>query len=149
MNKILIVFLCVLGLAVAGMPAYANPTSKKITLTCSSVAPDNVKGSATVQLCETTNCGSVAGDNSVTCPPIPCDTLGTISSTVLCDTAATTTPFRVGALSVNVCIQQDEDIQPTCTPHTGIALTGKGFFTVVGPQPPSPIDSDRVSLIVK
>jgi hypothetical protein len=58
-------------------------------------------------------------------------------------------PFKVGAVSANTCYQQDEDLQPTCTPHPGtgggIALGKKGFFTVVGPG----TDSDTVSLTVR
>ena len=149
MNKIMIVAGCLLGLALACIPAYASPTNKKITLSCSSAASDSVTGSATVTLCETTNCGSVPGDDSVTCPPVMCDISGTVSITNACSTDAATVPFKVGAVSANTCYQQDEDLQPTCTPHPGtgggIAITGKGFFTVVGPGN----DGDTVSLTVK
>jgi hypothetical protein len=151
MNKILTVFLCVLGLAVACIPAYANPTNKKITLTCASVTGDSVTGSATVTLCETTNCGSVVGDDSITCLPVTCDSTSTVSMTNVCSTDAATVPFKVGAVSVNTCYHEDEDSQDVehCTPHPGtgggIAVTGKGFFTVVGPG----TDSDTVSLTVK
>ena len=34
MNKIMIVAGCLLGLALACIPAYASPTDKKITLSC-------------------------------------------------------------------------------------------------------------------
>ncbi len=149
MNKIVIVAGCLLGLALACIPAYANPTSKKITLSCASVAGDSVAGSATVTLCETTNCGSVPGDDSVTCPPVTCDSTFTVSMTNVCSTDVATAPFKVGAVSANICYQADEDGGETCTPHPGtgggIAVTGKGFFTVVGPGN----DSDTVSLTVK
>lgn len=150
MNKVVIALGCLLGLAAACIPAYANPTDKKITLTCSSLAPDNVKGSATVTLCETTNCGNTLGDDSITCPQVMCDTAGTISVTSVCSTDSAGTPFKVGAVSVNVCYQQDEEQQgATCTPHPGngggTAITGKGFATAVAPGG----DSDTVSLTVK
>jgi len=37
--KLLIVVGCLLGFALAWIPAYASPTSKKITITCTSVTP--------------------------------------------------------------------------------------------------------------
>ena len=149
MNRIIIVSGCLLGLALACIPAYASPTDKKITLTCSSLIPDNVSGSVNVTLCETTNCGNAPGDDSITCPQVNCDTASTVSITTVCSTDSAAPPFKVGAVSVNLCIQEDQDGQPTCTPHPGtgggIALTGKGFSTAVG----SSTDSDTVSLTVK
>ena len=149
MNRIMIVAGCLLGLALACIPAYASPTNKKITLSCASTASDSITGSATVTLCETTNCANISGDDSITCPPVACDTSGTVSITDVCSTDAATTPFKVSAVSVNICYKADEDGQEACTPHPGtgggIAVGGKGFFTVVGPGN----DSDTVSLTVK
>ena len=137
------------GLALAWMPAYASPTNKKITLTCNSPnAGDPISGSVTVTLCDTTAC-----DNSLVCPVVNCETGGTISVTQACSTDNATTPFKVGAVSVNICYQEDGDPNPTCTQHPGagggIAVTGKRFTTVVGPGPPPTGDGDTVSLIVK
>jgi hypothetical protein len=144
MKKVVIAWFCVLGLAVACIPAYANPTSKKITLTCSSSTGDAVSGSVDVILCDSTQCVQ-----SIACPQVTCDSVS-ISTTTLCSTDTAQVPFKVGAVHVNVCYQQDEDLQPTCTPHpdtvgAGVAITGKGFFTVVGPG----TDSDTVTLTVK
>src|SRR5215469_13305264 len=97
-TKILSAVGCLLGLALAWLPAYASPTNKKITLTCNSPgAKDSVGGSVTVTLCETTNCGTVPGDNSLVCQPVNCDSSGTISMTQACSTDAATPPFKVGA----------------------------------------------------
>lgn len=102
----------------------------------------------TVTLCDTTAC-----DNSLVCPVVNCDTGGTISVTQACNTDNATTPFKVGAVRVNICYQEDGDLNPTCTQHPGTgggtAVTGKGFTTVVGPGSPPTGDGDTVSLIVK
>jgi hypothetical protein len=144
MNKIMIVAGCLLGLALACIPAYASPTNKKITLSCSSAAGDSVAGSVNVTLCDSPAC-----DQSFPCLPVACDSANTVSTTVVCSTDAATVPFKVGAVSINICYQEDEDGGPNCTQHPGtgggIAMGGKGFFTVVGPG----TDSDTVSLIVK
>jgi hypothetical protein len=42
MNKILTLSCCLLGLAVACVPAYANPFNKKITLSCDVTAGTDV-----------------------------------------------------------------------------------------------------------
>ena len=99
----------------------------------------------TVTLCETTNCGNVLGDNSLVCQPVNCDSAGTMSVTQVCST-----DFKVGAVSVNICYQEDLDLNPTCTQHPGtgggVAIGGKGFSTVVGPGSPPVGDGDTVSL---
>ncbi|HEY2524710.1 MAG TPA: hypothetical protein VGI29_06600 [Candidatus Binataceae bacterium] len=143
-TKMVIVVGCLLGLALAWLPAYASPTDKKITLTCNSPnAGDSISGSVTVTLCDTTDCGT-----SLVCTPVNCDSSGTMSVTQACGTN-----FKVGAVSVNICYQEDQDGGPTCTQHPGtgggIAITGKGFTTVVGPGSPPTGDGDTVSLIVK
>src|SRR5579872_6726576 len=51
MNKIVIVAGCALGLALAWIPAYASPTSKKVTITCNSATGVLVTGTADVYLC--------------------------------------------------------------------------------------------------
>jgi hypothetical protein len=147
-TKVLIVVGCLLGLALAWLPAYASPSSR-ITLTCDSPnAGDSVSGSVTVTLCETTNCGSTPGDSSYVCTPVSCDSANIMSVKQACDAG-----FKATAVSVNICYQEDQDGNPTCTSHpgdgTGIALGKKGFSTVVGPGSPPYGDGDTVSLTVK
>jgi hypothetical protein len=86
MNKILAVSCCLLGLAMAAIPAYASPMRKKITIDCSNVtAPNSITGSATVTLCAsspTDYCGT-----RYQCPsmPVSCNSTGVVSITVMCD----------------------------------------------------------------
>ena len=80
MNKILTVSCCLLGLAVACVPAYASPTRKKITLGCGgAVAPDYVIGTATVTLCASSASGLCTGETKIcqfTPIPLACDSIG-------------------------------------------------------------------------
>src|SRR6185437_13207311 len=67
MNRIMIVLGCLLGLALACIPAYASPTDKKITLSCDvSAGSDIITGTATVTLCaesgKTTPCTGATFD---------------------------------------------------------------------------------------
>ncbi len=148
MNKILTVSCCLLGLAVACVPAYASPTRKKITLDCSSAAPDIITGNATVTLCGSSPTGVCGGDMYV-CPstPVYCDSSGTtapISTTVQC-----TAPFKVDGMTATIgFIDYDGSISSTTIitsggSSPGSTLSGKGFVTTTGSG------SDTVSLTVK
>lgn len=148
MKKLLTVSSCVLGLVLACIPAYASPTSKKITLDCSSVAPDIITGNATVTLCGSSTTG-VCGGLTFTCPstPVYCDSSGAtapISTTVGC-----IAPFRVDAMSATIgFIDYAGSISSTTIIDTGgsspaSTLSGRGFTTTDG------YNSDTVTLTVK
>ena len=145
MKKILAVSYSLLGLAVVCMPAYATPTGKKITLTCSSAAGEIVTGDATVTLCATpATC--VDPTQSVVCPTINCDS-SNISATIACAAS-----FKVGAITAQIDLTDDEGNTAGSSPSA--TLGGKGFSTTVatdsaGPNADPDSSSDTVSLRVK
>jgi len=153
MNKILTGFLCVLGLAITCMPAYANPTDKKITLDCSSSeAGEVVYGDATVTLCDELTSTSPCVE-SVTCQ-VTCESDAVPpSQTISCSTDTANPPFKVHAMTAQINFRDSEGNTGGSAPS--VTLTGKGFFTAVGPdsdpQTETDTDSDTetVSLTVK
>ena len=89
MNKIVIVAGCLLGLALACIPAYASPTSKKVTITCNSATGASVTGTADVYLCSSIDTSATDPVNqcvgATQCPSdFTCDSTGTISITMPC-----------------------------------------------------------------
>jgi hypothetical protein len=150
MKKILTVSCCMLGLAIACMPAYASPTDKKITLSCDVAAGTGViTGEATVTLCAdsapfpctgaTFNCQST---------PISCDSSGLtapISITVSCSA-----PFKVDGLTAMINVtdyDSNGNRVGTGGSNPNSTLGGKGFSTTTGTGSGSPYDT--VSLTVK
>jgi hypothetical protein len=131
MNKIVIVAGCLLGLALAWIPAYASPTSKKITVTCnSSDGGEVVLGDATVTLCVSlATCTDPT--KSVVCPEVLCDSSGVsqpISITVSCDA-----PFKAGAAMGQVDFSDSEGSTGGSSPSIE-PLNGKGFSVSAFPD---------------
>lgn len=146
MNKVLTGFLCVLGLAAACIPAYANPINKKITLSCNvSAGSDFISGTVTtMMLCapSTPPCTAATFDClSAPTPPISCDTSsGTISMTVSCDA-----PWKVGGFFAHINGSSslgtgDKDIPP-------VPLGGKGYSVTFITNPGSV--NDTITFTVK
>ncbi len=76
--------------------AYPSPTTKKITLDCSSIAPNVITGGATVSLCAASPLAACSGQ-TVLCGAISCDSSGAIafpSNTISCDA-----PFKAAGVS--------------------------------------------------
>jgi len=153
MNKIVIVAGCALGLALAWIPAYASPTSKKITVTCnSSDSGEVVTGDATVILC--VSLATCTDPNqSVICPEVFCDSSGLtqpISITVSCDA-----PFKAGAATGQIDFSDSEGSTGGSSPSIE-PLKGKGFSVSAFPDTDpndtgADLDSDteNVTLTVK
>ena len=145
MNKILTVFFCMLGLAVACIPAYANPINKKITLSCNVSGTDVISGDVTTMtLCapSTPPCTAETFDClSTLTAPISCDTSsGTISMTVSCDA-----PWKVGGFSAQIDASSSlgtggKDIPPS-------PLGGKGYSVTFSTSPGSA--NDTVTFTIK
>ena len=147
MNKIMIVLGCLLGLALACIPAYASPTKKKVVITCEVPASssDDITGDATVRLCASPDTcpAPIEGpvDGTVLCPEINCDSSGLtafISVTVSCDAS-----FKVGGVNAGMSyIDSDGTVNGTTFNST---LNGKGVVFPYG----NPGDLDSVSLTIK
>lgn len=134
MKKALTVSCCLLGLAIACIPAYASPTRKKITLSCDvSAGADVITGSATVTLCDSAS--PLCSGATVACAPVACDSSGAtapISVTVPCDS----TTFKVDAFYATIGAS-DYSVDPNTDALTLIgtggsdlpptALGGKGY----------------------
>lgn len=145
MNKILTISCCLLGLAMACVPAYASPMRKKITIDCSNVmAPDSITGTATVTLC-----ASSATDNCATsylCPstPVSCDSNGTISVTVTCDA-----PFKVDYVTGHADVLEYDgngNFVGTGGSDINSTLGGKGYYKLYPTNPPG---TGAVALTIK
>jgi hypothetical protein len=149
MNKIMIVAGCLLGLALACIPAYASPTNKKITLSCDIAAgSDTITGYANVTLCSSIDLTLVdpcVGPTS--CGQVNCDSSGAtdpISITVPCIASS-----KVGGLII--------DLEATDTDSAGNVTTGganptstlggKGYSISINTNPGTVTDS--VSVTVK
>jgi hypothetical protein len=150
MNKILTVSCCMLGLAIACIPAYASPTNKKITLACDVTAgTDVITGDATVTLCAPSGLSPCTGA-TYDCPstPISCDSSGLkapISITVSCSA-----PFKVGGLTAIISASDYDsagNLIGTGGSNPNSTLGGKGFSTTTGTYPGSV--NDTVTLTVK
>ncbi len=160
MNKIMIVAGCLLGLALACIPAYASPTDKKITLSCDvSSGSDVITGTVTVTLCAASGSTPCTGDTFV-CPtdptPLSCDSSGAngvpISVTVACDSLT----FKVSGFH-EVISATDYAVDPSTGgpgyvigtgPSDVInALGGKGYSISINTNPGTVTDS--VSVTVK
>jgi hypothetical protein len=150
MNKILTVSCCMLGLAIACMPAYANPTDKKITLSCNVAAGTGViTGDATVTLCAGSGSFPCTGA-TFNCPstPISCDSSGVkapISITVSCSA-----PFEVDGLTALINVKDYDsagNLIGTGGSNPNSTLGGKGFSTTTGTGTGSV--NDTVTLTVK
>jgi hypothetical protein len=142
-TKILIVVGCLLGFALAWIPAYASPTNKKITVTCNSAMGDEVSGSATVTLCSSIDLSQpIPSDQCVgptDCPTsMPCDSLnGPISVTMPCAASS-----KVGG--VYIVITCSDGTEGSCGSSHASTLNGKG--TVLGASNP---DGDGITVTVK
>ena len=124
------------------LPAYASPTSKKITLTCNSVAPDYVTANASIVLCASSASGLCNGD-TFPCPQVSCDNV-TTSMTVVC-TATSKVDGLMGQANANDYDANGSQIgsggsSPSST------LGGKGFSTTF---PVTSNSGDTVTLTVK
>jgi hypothetical protein len=134
MNKLMITSGCLLGLALACIPAYANPTDKKIALSCNVASgTDVVSGYVNVTLCSSIDPSLVDGCVGPTvCPEVSCDSNGAnqlpISITVPCSALS-----KVGGLMI--------DLEATVTDSLGNVITG-------GAQPISTMKSKGYSLSV-
>ena len=154
MNRIMIVLGCLLGLALACIPAYASPTHKNITLDCSSSeAGEVVYGDATVTLCDELTPTSPCLE-SVTCE-VTCESDAVPpSQTVSCSTDTANPPFKVHAMTAQINFRDSEGHTAGSSPSVD-SLTGKGFFTAVAPNPNDTTnpdadgDTEAVSLTVK
>lgn len=148
MDRVFTVFCCALGLAVAGVPAGASPTDKRLTLTCSvpTGSSDIISGGATVTLCDSS---SVNGE-SQTCigqshqcasTPIYCDSgnkTAPISITVSCSA-----PFRVGGMIAEM-EYSDSDRKSGSSTYAS-TLGGQGVSFYYG----NPSDYDTVALTIR
>lgn len=162
MNKTLAVFICLLGLAVAGIPAHASPTNKTITVSCDSDATDldEIIGFASITLCDTSDCSGQKYDcvSATQNPPLSsisfvtgvCDNNnginGPVSITVSCSPG-----FRVRGVIPGIgYVEPNDPSNPQSTTHGPTALGGKGFSTVYGSNTPDADgDTDTVSLTIK
>jgi hypothetical protein len=144
-TKILIAVGCLQGLALAWLPAYASPTSKKITATCISTnGADAIHGSVTVRLCASIDsCPDftfvdVQGSTVTCAPTIDCDANNnTVSVTQTCDA-----PFKVGAAYAEVGCT--ENTSPNCGTAFTTTVKGKGAFL-----PDTTTDGDGVTVQIK
>lgn len=142
MNKIVIVAGCVLGLALAWIPAYASPTSKKVTITCNSATGDSVTGTADVYLCSSIDTSATDPSNqcvgATQClSDFTCDSTGPISITMPCVAS-----FKVGGVYVAIGCTDATD---SCgTTHISTLKGGKGVDLSAGSS-----DGDGVTVTVK
>jgi hypothetical protein len=152
MNKILAGFLCVLGLAISCMPAYANPSNKKIALSCNVTSgTDIITGTVMVTLCDSALCDGA----TVPCDPIDCDSSGVsapISITVACDSPT----FRVAGFhevmgatdyAVNPIAGGPGDVIGFGGSDVMTKLVGKGYSLSINTIPGSV--SDAVAFTIK
>ena len=142
MNKIVIVAGCLLGLALVWVPAYASPTSKKVTITCNSATGASVTGTADVYLCSSIDTSATAPANecvgATQCPSdFTCDSTGTISITMPCVALS-----KVGGVYVSIGCMDGND---SCgTTHISTLKGGKGVDLSAGST-----DGDGVTVTVK
>lgn len=152
MNKIMIVAGCLLGLALACIPAYASPANKKITLSCDvSSGTDAITGTLTVTLCAASGSTPCTGDTFV-CPtdptPLSCDSSGAngvpISVTVPCSA-----PFKVDGLIIDLQATDTDSVGNVTTggANPTSTLGGKGYSISINTNPGTATDS--VSVTVK
>jgi hypothetical protein len=152
MNKIMIVAGCLLGLALACIPAYASPTNKKITLSCNITAgTDMITGTAMVTLCDSALCDG----QTFSCDPVDCDSSGVtapISITVACDSLT----FKVAGFQEVIDAKDYAVDANTAGPGNIIgtggsdvinALGGKGYKVQINTDPGFVTDS--VALTIK
>jgi hypothetical protein len=144
MNKIMIVAGCLLGLALACIPAYASPTDKKITLSCNITAgTDIITGTAMVTVCDSALCDG----QTVLCDPVDCDSSGVtapISITVACDSLI----FKVaGFHEVIRATDYAGNVIDTGGSDVINALGGKGYKVQINTDPGFVTDS--VALTIK
>jgi hypothetical protein len=159
MNRMLMVSLCVLALALTSIPAGASPTNKNITVACDSDTADSdfITGFAVITLCDAADCSG----SQVVCPAVgqanPLPTL-VPQVTAVCSTDAKTgypvsitiscSPgFKVKGVFAEVGYIDEGN--PQSTTYGPSPLGGKGFFTSYGGIPDSDVDSDTVSLTIK
>ena len=145
MSKILAISCCLLGFAIACVPAFASPTNKKITVACSSVAPNDITCSAdTVALCA--SAPVPCKGQTFPCPDMLCDSSGASappSTTISC-----TAPFKAVAIEFNVSWAEAGATPPGIGFFTQNSLNkGKvGFSLTTGPTSPA---TDSVTFTIK
>jgi hypothetical protein len=146
MSKIMIVAGCLLGLALACIPAYASPTNKKITLSCDITAgSDTITGYVNVTLCSSidpTSLDPCVGPT--TCPQVNCDSSGAtypISITVPCNASS-----KVGGVVIDLEATVTDSARNVVTGGSQpiSTMNGKGYSLSVTPNP-----NDTLSLTVK
>jgi len=145
-KKVLLVS-CLLGLA-STIPAYASPTSKTVTLSCSAGSPDAIIGQVDVILSDS------SGALSVDCTSLlACDSTGGLVSPGAPSTNSTTcvAPFKVAQMTYTLNYSDfDASVSPPTDlgdsnngAVTGVTLKGSGFSTQIG------LNGDLVTLKVK
>jgi hypothetical protein len=160
MNKTLVAFICLLGLAVAGVPASANPISKKITVSCDSDTADSdgITGYAYITLCDTSDCAGGQQSPCVSATQVPplgsvpfvtavCDSInGPVSITVTCSQT-----FHVRGASIGIGYVDPTGSTYTLSTTYQSTLMGKGFFTTYGGDSAGDNDgdTDTVSVTIK
>jgi hypothetical protein len=132
MRNALLVFCCWLGLTLGCIPAYANPTNKKITISCDAVvAGDVVTGTATVTVCDSADCLGGTFD-CTSSGPISCDSSGATAPLSITMPCAST--FRVAGFHAIIGATDTEpNVTPTPTGGADVtsSLTGKGYSLTV------------------
>ena len=119
MTKKVLLLSCLLGL-LSSFPAYASPTDKKITLTCSSISTDVITANVAVTLTD-------GGGLSYACGLVFCDSSG--ASAPATNSASCTTPFRVHDLSYTLTYVDTDSLGNVSQSSTGgtALLRGNGF----------------------
>ena len=131
MTKRLAVLVCLLGITSASIPAHANSTTKKITLACSSFAPNVITGAVTVALCEASPASDCSGA-TFECPALACDSSGAsadLSTTIFC-----AAPFKVDAVTYDESYTDDVESVLSSGTSSGTHTLGKGKIGFVSTQ---------------
>ncbi len=148
MARYLSLLTCVLGITAAAIPAYASPTSKKITFTCNAFAPNVITAIATVTLCEG-DTGTVPDScigQTFQCPTqFICDSSGISAMEDSCSTA-----FKVGAASVSESYVDDAGTANEVTQSATVTGPwGKGKYGFSSTQVSENLDNDTSILLIK
>lgn len=145
MIKRLAILICLLGITLGSVSAYASPTNKKITAECTSTAPDVITSSVSVTLCAAAPLPCSAA--TIACPALSCDSSGVTapsSTTVSC-----AAPFKVDAVSWSQSYVDYDGSGNILSAGgaAGAAVLSKGQFGFVNTQ--TATSGDSVTLKVK
>ena len=137
MIKRVLMLACLIGVT-ASLPAYASPTKKKVTVTCTSVAPATIYGIGTAIFSDST------GD-TFSCPLV-CDNSGSPGVPVSNSTDCVLS-FRDQYLAYTLYYQYTDAngvVSDATSTGAPVSLNGSGFTTQNGPG-----GGDAVTLKVK